>query len=106
MILRVAQSGHQENFKSFLQQHAQQRSGCSPAYLILDEKGPDHSKCFEVAVEIAGKRFPSVWGASKKQAEQAAALAALDALGLTVREESGEVRVITPSGETVLSREV
>lgn len=94
LIHRAAQSGHQENFKSVLQQHAHQRMGHSPNYLVLDEKGPDHSKCFEVAVEIAGKRFASSWGATKKQAEQQAALIALGELGLAVREASGQVRVV------------
>ena len=33
------------------------RCGLTPQYTILDEKGPDHAKCFEVAVEI-GSRHP------------------------------------------------
>jgi len=82
MIRRAAASGHQENFKSVLQQHAQQNYGESPVYVVLDEKGPDHAKCFELAVEIAGKRYLACWGASKKQAEQQAALNALTELGL------------------------
>lgn len=82
MIRRAAASGHQENFKSVLQQHAQQVFGESPMYVVLDEKGPDHAKCFEIAVEIAGRRYPACWGASKKQAEQQAALNALSELGL------------------------
>jgi ribonuclease-3 len=82
MIRRAAVSGHQENFKSVLQQHAQQTFGESPVYVVLDEKGPDHAKCFELAVEIAGRRYPACWGASKKQAEQQAALNALNELGL------------------------
>lgn len=82
MIRRAAASGHQENFKSVLQQHSQQVFGESPTYVVLDEKGPDHAKCFEIAVEIAGRRFSACWGASKKQAEQQAALNALSELGL------------------------
>ncbi len=61
---------------------------------MLDEKGPDHAKCFEVGVEIDGRKFPSCWGASKKQAEQQAALNALGALGLTTQEQNGLVRVV------------
>ena len=98
LIRKAASSGHQENFKSVLQQHAQQRFGCSPMYHILDEKGPDHAKCFEVCVEIGGRRFGSTWGSSKKQAEQVAALNALHELGVVLREESGEVRVVTAVG--------
>ena len=40
------------NFKSLLQQLAQREHGVTPSYLLLDEKGPDHSKCFKVAAQI------------------------------------------------------
>lgn len=93
LIERAASSGHQENFKSVLQQHAQLLLGASPLYVVLDEKGPDHSKCFEVCVEVGGRRFTSCWGASKKQAEQQAALLALQELGMTTEDEHGHVRV-------------
>ena len=73
---------HQENFKSMLQQHCQRRWGATPDYHVLDEKGPDHSKCFEVAVSISGRHFTSAWGMTKKEAEQEAARRALAELGL------------------------
>ena len=74
-------TGHQRNFKSMLQQVAQRRWGSPPVYQLLDEKGPDHSKCFEVAVRIDGVHFPSAWGMNKKEAEQEAARQALVKLG-------------------------
>lgn len=92
-IERAAGSGHQYNFKSVLQQTAQEVLGQQPVYLVLDEKGPDHAKCFEVCVEIGARRFDSCWGASKKQAEQQAALEALLELGFAERVDDGEVRV-------------
>jgi len=73
---------HQENYKSMLQQHAQQFLGNTPSYDVLDEKGPDHSKCFEVAVALGAQRFPSAWGTSKKEAEQTAAFLALKDLSV------------------------
>lgn len=76
-IAAAAASENQQNFKSHLQQYAQRLLGCTPVYEILDEKGPDHSKCFEICVALDGKRFPSAWGPSKKEAEQQAALSAL-----------------------------
>jgi hypothetical protein len=51
-------------------------------YELLDEKGPDHSKCFEVCVSVDGRRFTSAWGPNKKIAEQKAALLALEELGV------------------------
>jgi ribonuclease-3 len=81
---------HQQNFKSLLQQHSQRRWGSTPDYQILDEKGPDHSKCFEVAVSIGGRHFTSAWGMTKKEAEQEAARRALRELGLMADEEDDE----------------
>lgn len=68
------------NFKSALQQYVQRHLSVTPQYEALDEQGPDHSKCFEISVVISGKRFPSAWGPSKKEAEQEAARLALEAL--------------------------
>jgi len=85
-IRSAVASEHQNNYKSQLQQFAQKQQGGTPVYELLDEKGPDHSKCFEVAVVVAGRRFPSAWGPSKKEAEQKAALNALVELNLVPAE--------------------
>jgi ribonuclease-3 len=65
------------NFKSILQQLSQKSFGETPVYQVLDEKGPDHSKCFQISAVIGPQTFPSAWGASKKEAEQRAACNAL-----------------------------
>jgi len=91
-IADVATCAHQENFKSVLQHYAQKQLPGVPVYVILDEKGPDHSKCFEVCVEVDGRRFSSAWANSKKEAEQAAALHALRELGV-LQEETGQLVV-------------
>ncbi|MEN6333427.1 MAG: ribonuclease III [Phycisphaerales bacterium] len=70
------------NYKSLLQQHAQEQFSASPSYVLLDEKGPDHNKCFESEVVIDQRHFPSAWGANKKEAEQKAAYNALAELGI------------------------
>ena len=72
----------QGNFKSLLQQHAQQHHNATPNYILLDEKGPDHDKCFEVEAMVAEYHFPSAWGTNKKEAEQKAAFNALIELGV------------------------
>jgi ribonuclease III len=94
LLERAASSGHQENFKSVLQQHAQQMSLGMPMYRVLDEKGPDHAKCFKVCVDMGGRKFTATWGSSKKQAEQLAALAALRELGVVVEAEDGTLKVV------------
>jgi ribonuclease-3 len=48
---------------------------------LLDEKGPDHSKCFEVGVSLEAQTFGTAWGNTKKQAEQKAAYRALVKVG-------------------------
>lgn len=68
---------HQENYKSVLQQYTQQHKKTIPLYEVLDEKGPDHDKCFEVCASVMGKRYLSAWGNNKKEAEQLAAYNAL-----------------------------
>ncbi|MGQ0637223.1 MAG: ribonuclease III [Planctomycetaceae bacterium] len=68
---------HGRNYKSLLQQHAQKVFGETPVYRLLDEKGPDHSKCFKVSALIGQASFPPAWGANKKAAEQRAAQNAL-----------------------------
>ncbi len=81
-------NSHLDNFKSMLQQHAQRYLNATPTYELLDEKGPDHNKCFEVSAVVRNRHFPSAWGVTKKEAEQKAALKALLELG--VLEESKE----------------
>jgi len=78
----IGRSAHQQNYKAILQQYAQKVMNGTPVYQLLDEKGPDHSKCFEVCVSIDGKRFNSAWGPNKKTAEQKAALLALQEMGV------------------------
>jgi len=86
----IASNSHQQNYKALLQQHAQQVLGATPMYELMDEKGPDHSKCFEVCVSVDGRRFTSAWGPNKKQAEQKAALLALEELGVLDAKEVDE----------------
>jgi len=68
------------NYKSLLQQLAQREHGTTPTYQLLDEKGPDHSKCFKVAAQIGAQRFQPAWGRNKKEAEQRSARNALNQL--------------------------
>lgn len=91
IIDRTAKSAHQHNFKSVLQQYAQKRLPANPIYVLLDEKGPDHAKAFEVCVELDHQRYSSAWANSKKEAEQKAALLALTELGLAEVDPAGNV---------------
>jgi ribonuclease-3 len=68
------------NYKSLLQQTAQREHGTTPTYQLLDEKGPDHSKCFKIAAQVGSSRYQPAWGRNKKEAEQRAARNALSQL--------------------------
>ena len=82
-IIEQADAEHvQGNFKSLLQQYSQEQFNVTPNYVLLDEKGPDHNKCFELEVSIASRHFQSAWGTNKKEAEQKAAFNALVELGV------------------------
>jgi len=96
LIDQSAASGHQQNFKSVLQQHIQDTLSLTPIYLLLDEQGPDHAKCFEVCVQIGAEKHQSAWGQSKKDAEQQAALNALETLGLIIHDEAGALQLAPP----------
>ena len=65
------------NYKSNLQQFAQREYGATPTYVLLDEKRPDHLKCFKISARIGERRYAPAWGRNKKEAEQRAALNAL-----------------------------
>ena len=68
------------NYKSLLQQLAQREHGTTPTYQLLDEKGPDHSKCFKICAQVGRRRYQAAWGRNKKEAEQRAARNALSQL--------------------------
>ena len=67
--------------KSALQEWLQQRGLGAVAYRLRDESGPEHQKTFDVEVWHDGRKLSASQGRSKKEAEQAAAKLALEALG-------------------------
>jgi ribonuclease-3 len=71
---------HPEDFKSTLQELLARR-GELVHYDVSAESGPPHDRTFEITATIAGEEAGRGSGRSKKDAEQAAARAALDAMG-------------------------
>ena len=68
------------DFKSALQERLARR-GALVRYEVTAEEGPPHERTFEVAAIVAGEEIARGSGRSKKDAEQAAASAAMDVLG-------------------------
>jgi ribonuclease III len=71
-----------EDPKSRLQEWVQSQGNASPQYVVRDICGPDHSRVFQVEVEVNGKVYGSGEGRSKQAATKDAARAALIQLGL------------------------
>jgi ribonuclease III len=76
-LARVHRRVPAANPKQALQQLAQARWGEVPAYEVLDERGSAHARAFLVAAGLQGRRFPSAWGRTLKEAERWAAHEAL-----------------------------
>ncbi len=70
-----------QDAKSKLQEIAQDKTGVTPTYELVNQTGPDHDKRFVIAVTIAGNRVANGEGRSKQEAEQDAAQKALAAKG-------------------------
>jgi len=70
---------HPVDFKSALQERLA-RKGALVIYDVVDEQGPPHDRVFSVTAMIGGVEVGRGRGRSKKDAEQEAAQAALDAL--------------------------
>lgn len=69
-----------KDYKSLLQEIAQEKVNFTPIYKVLDEQGPDHNKTFKVGVFIKDKQEGVGEGSSKQRAEVDAAKNALENL--------------------------
>lgn len=69
--------GAGRDFKTALQELVQRESGQVLSYRVIGESGPDHCKTFDMEVLLNGKPIGAGQGRSKKEAEQAAAKAAV-----------------------------
>jgi ribonuclease-3 len=75
------------DFKSSLQEYLQARGKPPAEYRVVAESGPDHRKTFRVEAWSEGQALATGEGASKKEAEQAAARQVLEHLGKPRREQ-------------------
>ena len=62
-----------EDDKSCFQKEAQEKTGITPTYSVIDESGPDHKKNFVVGVYLGDELVAKGEGYSKQEAEEAAA---------------------------------
>ena len=77
----VLASGSYADPKSRFQEEAQERHGVTPMYKVLREWGPDHDKHFVSGVYVSDELIAEGEGASKQEAQRAAAKNALETKG-------------------------
>ena len=79
-LARITLGGflHDEDYKSLLQQKVQTSPGERVDYVLVGEKGPDHKKEFTMEARLNSNVLGTGTGSSKREAEQAAAKAALE----------------------------
>ena len=80
-----------QDYKTRLQELAARSFETLPEYEVVDD-GPDHAKRFFASVRVGDHRFGGGEGRSKKQAEQAAARLAWEALKQAGAEEGDDAR--------------
>jgi ribonuclease III len=79
-ISRAGTEDISRDYKTKLQEEVQTRFKEAPEYRLVSETGPDHAKVFEIHLYVKGEKVSLGTGKSKKQAEQSAAQAALNAI--------------------------
>jgi ribonuclease-3 len=79
--IRAGKRPVRTDYKTQLQELLQKEGGAAPVYAIVGESGPDHNKTFTARVQLHQGAHADGVGKSKKEAEQAAAKAALALLG-------------------------
>lgn len=73
----IERQEHIRDYKSLLQELTQGQHKKAPKYVVVTEEGADHDKTFVVEARLDSDVLGKGLGKSKKQAEQAAALEAL-----------------------------
>lgn len=79
-IDEIIKTGAYKDYKSLLQEIAQEKVNDTPIYKVLEEYGPDHDKIFKIGVFIKNRQEGVGDGSSKQKAEAEAAKNALEEL--------------------------
>ena len=90
VLIDIERKEHIRDYKTLLQEHTQGIHKRAPRYVVIDEKGADHDKTFTIEAKLDDAILGRGQGKSKKQAEQAAALQALETLDKWSTAGSGE----------------
>lgn len=77
----IIEKGLFRDAKSSFQEEAQERTGITPVYEVLEDWGPDHAKHFIIGVFLGKELVAKGNGSSKQEAEEEAAKIALEKKG-------------------------
>jgi selenide, water dikinase len=94
---RAVEQRRVKDAKSLLQELAQARLGVTPRYQVVSEEGPSHARLFNVQALLGDVVIGAGQGLAKREAEQAAARAALA--------DPGWGAADTATGDTTQERE-
>jgi len=78
ILVDIERQEHIRDYKTLLQEHTQGLHKRAPRYVVIEEQGADHDKTFTIEARLDDTLLGRGEGKSKKQAEQAAALQALE----------------------------
>jgi len=87
-IQTVLADRHRKDYKTLLQEYSQKHHRCYPVYELERKTGPDHDRTYWIRCELLGASYGPAAGKTKKDAEQAAAALAYEAIASAGGEEA------------------
>ncbi len=87
-IHKVLEDRHRKDYKTLLQEFVQKRFKAYPQYTLQKRTGPDHDRTFWIQVKVGENTYGPGEGKNKKEAEQAAARLAWEALAASEQTEN------------------
>ncbi len=79
-ISKVLEDRHRKDYKTLLQEYAQKWLKTYPVYALASKSGPDHDRTYQISCSLKGSSWGPASGKTKKEAEQAAAALAYEAI--------------------------
>lgn len=93
-ITKVLTDTHRKDYKTLLQEYAQKWHRSCPVYTMTLKTGPDHDRTYWMSCTLLGTSYGPASGKTKKDAEQAAAALAHEAISTAGGTESERLQSI------------
>ena len=82
-ITKVLENRHRKDYKTLLQEYVQKRYKSFPVYSVVQQRGPEHDRVYEMLVNVNGRMYGPGSGQNKKDAEREAARVACSTLKIS-----------------------